>query len=76
MLRVVKPTSPMSVGSWLLMAYGPAAVSDLTGLLPRTGRAAALGAGLLGPAVAAYTAPLVAKECSAAGPGWRPHWAA
>ncbi|RFU40111.1 hypothetical protein DZF91_18915, partial [Actinomadura logoneensis] len=25
MLRVVKPTSPMSVGSWLLAAYGPAA---------------------------------------------------
>jgi formate-dependent nitrite reductase membrane component NrfD len=65
MLRVVKPTSPMSIGSWLLMAYGPAAgaaaVSDLTGLLPRTGRAAALGAALLGPAVAAYTAPLVAN---------------
>ena len=65
MLRVVKPSSPMSIGSWLLMAYGPAAgaaaVSDLTGLLPRTGRAAALGAALLGPAVAAYTAPLVAN---------------
>ena len=25
MLRVVKPTSPMSVGSWILSAYGPAA---------------------------------------------------
>lgn len=25
MLRVFKPTSPMSVGSWLLAAYGPAA---------------------------------------------------
>jgi hypothetical protein len=65
MLRVVKPSSPMSIGSWLLMAYGPAAgaaaVSDLTGILPRTGRAAALGAAIVGPAVAAYTAPLVAN---------------
>ncbi|MDQ1441159.1 MAG: hypothetical protein QOG97_1387, partial [Acidimicrobiaceae bacterium] len=25
MLRVLKPSSPMSVGSWLLAAYGPAA---------------------------------------------------
>jgi formate-dependent nitrite reductase membrane component NrfD len=65
MLRVAKPTSPMSVGSWLLSAYGPAAgaaaVSELTGLLPRAGRAAAVAAGLLGPAVAAYTAPLIAN---------------
>lgn len=65
MLRVVKPTSPMSIGSWLLMAYGPvvgaAAVSDLTGWLPRAGRAATLGAAVIGPAVAAYTAPLVAN---------------
>jgi formate-dependent nitrite reductase membrane component NrfD len=65
MLRVVKPTSPMSIGSWLLMAYGPmagaAAVSELTGILPRAGRAAAVAAGLVGPAVAAYTAPLVAN---------------
>src|SRR6185437_708684 len=25
MLRVAKPTSPMSVGTWILSAYGPAA---------------------------------------------------
>jgi formate-dependent nitrite reductase membrane component NrfD len=65
MLRTVKPTSPMSIGSWLLTAYGPAAgaaaVSDLTGLLPRAGRAAAIGAAVVGPAVAAYTAPLIAN---------------
>jgi DMSO reductase anchor subunit len=65
MLRVVKPSSPMSIGSWLLAAYGPAAgaaaVSDLTGILPRTGRLAAFGAALLGPAVASYTAPLIAN---------------
>ncbi len=38
MLRVFKPSSPMSVGSWLLAAYGPvagaAAVSEVTGILP------------------------------------------
>lgn len=38
MLRVAKPTSPMSVGSWLLAAYGPlaglAAASELASLLP------------------------------------------
>ncbi|MDJ1132187.1 NrfD/PsrC family molybdoenzyme membrane anchor subunit [Streptomyces iconiensis] len=71
MLRVVKPTSPMSMGSWLLAAYGPAAgaaaVSDLTGLLPRTGTAATVGAGLLGPAVATYTAVLAADT---AVPAW------
>jgi formate-dependent nitrite reductase membrane component NrfD len=65
MLRVVKPSSPMSVGSWLLMAYGPAAgaaaVCELTGILPRTGRAATIGAAIVGPAVAAYTAPLIAN---------------
>ncbi|MFC5745190.1 NrfD/PsrC family molybdoenzyme membrane anchor subunit [Actinomadura rugatobispora] len=41
MLRVVKPTSPMSMGSWILIAYGPAtgvaAVTDVTGLLLRGG---------------------------------------
>ena len=56
MLRVFKPSSPMSVGSWLLSAYGPAAgaaaVSDVTGILPAAGTAATLGAGLLGPAIA------------------------
>jgi hypothetical protein len=65
MLRVIKPSSPMSVGSWILLAYGPAAaaaaVSDLTGILPKAGRAAAVGAAVVGPAVAAYTAPLVAN---------------
>ena len=39
MLRVFKPTSPMSVGSWLLAAYGPAAGTsaalDVCGGLPR-----------------------------------------
>jgi hypothetical protein len=63
MLRVFKVTSPMSVGSWLLAAYGPiataAAASELTGMLPGAGRAATIGAGLVGPAIATYTAALV-----------------
>jgi DMSO reductase anchor subunit len=71
MLRVFKPSSPMSVGSWLLSVYGPvagaAAVSDLTGILPVAGTAATLGAGLLGPAIATYTAALI---CDTAVPGW------
>ncbi len=71
MLRVARPTSPMSMGSWLLAAYGPltgaAAASDLTGILPRAGRAAGYGAAALGPAVATYTAVLVADT---AVPAW------
>jgi formate-dependent nitrite reductase membrane component NrfD len=71
MLRVFKPSSPMSVGSWLLAGYGPvagaAAVSDVTGILPGVGLAATLGAGLLGPAIATYTAALI---CDTAVPAW------
>jgi hypothetical protein len=71
MLRVFKPSSPMSVGSWLLTAYGPlagaAAVSDVTGILPAAGALATAGAGLLGPGIATYTAALL---CDTAVPGW------
>ncbi|UNO38826.1 NrfD/PsrC family molybdoenzyme membrane anchor subunit [Streptomyces sp. MST-110588] len=71
MLRVLKPTSPMSVGSWLLAAYGPAAGAAagcaVTGLLPVAGAAATAGAALLGPAVASYTAVLAADT---AVPAW------
>ncbi|OEU86352.1 polysulfide reductase [Streptomyces abyssalis] len=71
MLRVFKPTSPMSVGSWVLAVYGPvsgaAALCALGGRLPRVGRAATAGAALIGPAVAAYTAVLAADT---AVPGW------
>jgi len=71
MLRVFKPSSPMSVGSWLLAGYGPvagaAAVSEVTGILPKAGTAATLGAGLLGPAIATYTAALL---CDTAVPAW------
>ncbi|MDF9810861.1 DMSO reductase anchor subunit [Streptomyces sp. SPB162] len=71
MLRVFKPTSPMSMGSWLLAAYGPAAgtaaLTAVTGRLPRTGAAATATAALLGPALAAYTAVLAADT---AVPAW------
>jgi hypothetical protein len=64
MLRMFKVTSPLSVGSWILAAMGPAAVgatvSDRLGVLPRLGRAAEVAAGLLGPALATYTGTLVA----------------
>ena len=40
MQRVVKPTSPMSVGTWVLSLYGPlvglAATAEASGLLPGT----------------------------------------
>ena len=71
MLRVFKPSSPMSVGSWLLAGYGPvagaAALSEISGKLPRAGLAATFGAGLLGPAIATYTAALI---CDTAVPAW------
>jgi hypothetical protein len=65
MLRVFRPTSPMSVGSWLLAAFGPsavgAAVADRLGVFPRARRVAEIVAGLLGPALATYTGVLTAN---------------
>jgi hypothetical protein len=64
MLRMFKVTSPLSVGSWILAATGPAAagaaVGDLLGIFPRLRRVAEAVAGLLGPALATYTGTLVA----------------
>ena len=52
MFRVLKPTSPMSIGSWVLAAFGGvtsvAAASELTGLSRPLGRLAEAGAALLG----------------------------
>jgi formate-dependent nitrite reductase membrane component NrfD len=71
MLRVAKVTSPMSVGTWVLAGFGPAtglaAVSQLTGLLPRVGLVAQGAAAVLAPAVATYTAVLVTDT---AVPAW------
>jgi hypothetical protein len=64
MLRVFKPTSPMSVGTWLLTAAGlstgAAASCEVLGVFPRAGRTAAVMAGVLGPALATYTSVLLA----------------
>lgn len=71
MLRVFKVTSPLSVGSWLLSGYAPAAsvaaASALTGRLPRAGAAASGVAALLGAGVATYTAALLSDT---AVPAW------
>lgn len=64
MLRVFKVTSPMSVGSWILVAISGgvslAAARATLGWFPRLGAAGAAGAGLLGPFLATYTAVLLA----------------
>ncbi len=80
MLRVVKLTSPMSVGSWILAGFGPmagvAAVSEVLGgvlpgrlgrLLTWAGRPAGLGAAVFAPPLATYTAVLVADTAT---PAW------
>jgi formate-dependent nitrite reductase membrane component NrfD len=80
MLRVVKPTSPMSVGTWLLTLYAPAAgvagMAELSDFLPRRmqrlletfGRPAGLGAAAIAPTIASYTAVLIADTAT---PAWR-----
>jgi hypothetical protein len=66
MLRMFKVTSPMSVGSWILAAFGtataPAAAHALTGgRLGRAGRGAQVASAGLGLPLASYTAALVAN---------------
>ncbi|MEV1157425.1 NrfD/PsrC family molybdoenzyme membrane anchor subunit [Micromonospora chokoriensis] len=69
MLRVVKVTSPMSVGTWILAAFGPAAgvaaVAELAPLLPQHGvlglaRRIAPPVGDIAGLAAAATAPALA----------------
>ncbi|MFE8947167.1 NrfD/PsrC family molybdoenzyme membrane anchor subunit [Streptomyces sp. NPDC007856] len=71
MLRVLKPTSPMSVGSWLLAGYAPltltAAATEVAGRYRLLGTAATAAAAVLGPAVATYTAVLLSDT---AVPSW------
>lgn len=71
MLRVFKPTSPLSVGSWILAPFGAlagaTAASELTGIAPGLARLAGAGAGALGPALTTYTAVLLADT---AVPAW------
>jgi formate-dependent nitrite reductase membrane component NrfD len=84
MLRVAKPTSPMSMGTWIITAYAPgigvAAVGELLPWLPREirehpvarlvgalARPAGLAAAAIAPALASYTAVLLADT---AVPAW------
>jgi hypothetical protein len=71
MLRVAKPTSPMSMGSWILASHSglisAAAASDVTGLLPAVGTLAGAASAITGPALAAYPGVLLANT---AVPAW------
>jgi formate-dependent nitrite reductase membrane component NrfD len=81
MLRVAKPTSPMSVGTWILSAFGPgvglAAVAEVLPpglrrtwpgrLLRAAARPAGLSSAVVAPAVASYTAVLLSQT---AVPAW------
>lgn len=66
MLRVFKPTSAMSMGSWLLSAFVPAAVASAVlaaaGRLPVLQRVAEAVAAALGLPMCTYTAVLVADS--------------
>ena len=71
MLRVAKPSSPMSTGTWILAVYAPAAgaaaLTDALGIFPGIRRVATWTAALTAPLVASYTAVLVADT---AVPAW------
>ena len=82
MLRVFKPTSPMSVGTWVLSAYAPGALiagaAEVARLLPFdfgvlgrlldwAARPAGIAAALIAPGVASYTAVLLSDTAT---PAW------
>ena len=81
MLRVAKPTSPMSVGTWILTLYGPfAGLAGVAELLPArlrrtlpgrlmtwSARPAGVTAAVIAPAVASYTAVLLTNTAT---PTW------
>jgi hypothetical protein len=70
MLRIVKVTSPMSVGAWLLVANGGATTlaAGLNLLSPRRrGGVPEVGAALLGAPLATYTAALITNSAI---PAW------
>jgi len=71
MLRVLKITSPLSVGSFILAPFSAlssaALASHVTGRLPWLGRLAGVGAAAFGPPLVTYTAALVANT---AVPAW------
>ena len=65
MLRVVKPSSPMSVGSWVLSGAGGATAlatfGTLTGRLPRLSLVGSGAAAVLGLPLSTYTGVLIAN---------------
>ncbi|MET7289371.1 NrfD/PsrC family molybdoenzyme membrane anchor subunit [Streptomyces sp. NPDC005573] len=82
MMRVAKPTSPMSMGTWILMSFGPgSSLAGLVELLPKSwrtrgalgttlkwvARVSGISAAAVGPALASYTAVLLADT---AVPAW------
>lgn len=71
MLRVLRPTSPLSVGSWILAPFSglaaATAASEVTGVLPGLAHVSGAGAAVLGPAMSTYTAVLLADT---AVPSW------
>ena len=83
MLRVAKPTSPMSVGTWILSAFSlPAAVAaaaelpamlppPLRGVVQALGRRAGVASALVAPGLATYTAVLLADTSV---PSWHEAW--
>jgi formate-dependent nitrite reductase membrane component NrfD len=85
MLRVAKPTSPMSIGTWILTAFGPgvgaAALAELiprrwcgkwpARVLRRLRSPVGLISAVTAPGVASYTSVLLAHT---AVPGWNEPW--
>ena len=74
MLRIAKPTSPMSIGTWILMAFtgfagATAAGEVLGGVWRRLARIAQVPAALTGAGLATYTAALLSATST-------PLWAA
>lgn len=80
MLRVAKPSSPMSVGTWIITLYGPAAAVaagyELRHAIPSgriarivsvLNRPAGLSAAALAPLLASYTAVLLSNTAT---PAW------
>ena len=72
MMRVFRPTSPMSVGAWLLAVAGAsnalAAAWKVFGLFERASLPARLAAGISGPPMTTYTAALLTNTAI---PAWR-----
>jgi formate-dependent nitrite reductase membrane component NrfD len=67
MLRVLRPSSPMSIGSWVLalatpLSAGSALLTMTSGGLWYVGYAAGVGAGILGMPLATYTAVLLSNS--------------